>query len=91
MTIPGFTAERSLLPARGHYRSGQAIAALAAVVVPAIPRCENCLGILRRCNLTGGKPRATCEACAKGYCDSTEEPGPNCRYDPIRDRFVCDL
>ena len=91
MNMPGFTADQSLHAARGRYRSGRPAATLSDAFVPAIPRCENCPRILRNCNRTGGRPRALCEACALGHCDSTVEPGPNCRYDPIDDRFVCDL
>jgi hypothetical protein len=91
MNMPGFTAEQSLHAVRGRYRSGWPAASPSGAVVPAIPRCENCPGILRNCNRTGGRPRALCEACALGHCDSNEEPGPHCRYDPILNRTICDL
>lgn len=92
MNIPGFTAEQSLRATRGRYRSGRKAGVASDSVVPAIPRCENCDGILDRCASNGGKPRAACAACAVGACDSSEEnPGGCCYYDPILNRRICDL
>jgi hypothetical protein len=92
MHIPGFTAEQSLRPARGRYRSRRAGASSPGGVVPAIPRCENCDHVLEYCATHGGRPRAACRACALGICDSSEEnPGGHCRIDPISGARICDV
>ena len=49
MKLPGFTAERSLEPPRGRYRSSRHTASRSGAVVPAIPNCANCDYILDRC------------------------------------------
>ena len=90
MNMPGFGAEHSLMAARGRYRGRRAAATGSGGVVPAIPRCENCPGLLDYCETHGGRPRAACAACAAGFCDSSEEnPGGHCSLDPITGRRVC--
>jgi len=92
MNIPGFTADESLHDAVGRYRTGRSTARDAGAVVPAIPRCENCDFILGNCERNGWRPRAACNACASGRCDSSEEnPGGRCWLDPITNRRICDL
>lgn len=34
----------------------------------AIPACKNCPYILENCENNGWKPKAVCDACARGYC-----------------------
>jgi hypothetical protein len=90
MNMPGFGAEHSLKSARGRYRGNRSAAAQSGGVVPAIPRCENCESLLEYCATHGGRPRAACNACAIGFCDSSEEnPGGRCSIDPISGRRVC--
>jgi hypothetical protein len=90
--MPGFTADQSLRPARGRYRTGRPGAMQSAAVIPAIPRCENCEALLEYCATHGGRPRAACAACAAGVCDSSvENPGGRCWLDPISGRRICDL
>jgi len=92
MNIPGFTADQSLHPVRGRYRSSRPVMGGLSAVVPAIPRCENCDSLLEYCATHGGRPRAACYACAVGNCDSSEEnPGGRCWLDPISGRRICDL
>lgn len=92
INVPGFTAERSLHQVHGRYHSGRSIAVQPGAVIPAIPRCENCDFILENCENNGWRPRAVCNACAFGNCDSSEEnPGGHCWYDPILNRRICDL
>jgi len=86
MTMPGFSAERSLQTARGRYRSGRRFAGTSGGVTPAIPRCENCDTLLDYCATHGGRPRAACIACATGNCDSGEE---RCEPDPITGKLRC--
>lgn len=86
MNVPGFTAEKSLRPARGRYRARPSSAAPSGAVVLAIPRCENCPDLLDYCAAHGGKPRAACLACATGNCDSGHE---RCEIDPITNRLRC--
>lgn len=80
--IPGFTADQSLDPARGHYRAGPALARRAEGVVPAIPACRNCDYILDNCERNRWRPRALCDACARGYCYE-DPPPPNPYPDPF--------
>ena len=92
MNMPGFTAEQSMQPMRGRYRSGRNAAGVSGAVMPAIPRCENCDYILENCANNGGRPYAVCRACASGRCDSSEEnPGGHCYIDPISGRRICDI
>lgn len=92
MNMPGFTAEQSLRAVRGRHRSSRSAAPWSSVVIPAIPRCENCDALLDYCETHGGRPRAACAACAAGRCDSSDEnPGGHCWYDPILNRRICDL
>ena len=86
MSMPGFTADQSLRAVRGRYRSGRTVAGTPGVVVPAIPRCENCPALLEYCATHGGRPRAACLACATGDCDSGHE---RCEFDPITGRLRC--
>ena len=81
-TVPGFTAEASLYRSSAYYHRGQSADSHAATVVPAIPLCGNCDGILDRCEQNGWRPRAVCNACARGYCYD-EPPMP----DPFPDPF----
>ncbi|MGE0257568.1 MAG: hypothetical protein AB7T18_02330 [Alphaproteobacteria bacterium] len=75
--LPGFTADRSLAPARGRYRSGNRAASRSSGVVPAIPMCSNCDYILDRCEQNGWRPRALCAMCATGDCwDPPPPPDP---------------
>jgi hypothetical protein len=82
MNMPGFTAEASLRRSATSYGSsgylhGQSARSQAGTVVPAIPFCGNCPGILDRCARNGGLPRAVCNACAVGDCFSgVENPIP---------------
>jgi hypothetical protein len=69
MSLPRFTADRSLQAARGHYRSGRLYTSRSDAVIPAIPPCRNCDAILDRCDRNGWRPRALCDACATGNCD----------------------
>jgi len=85
ITLPGFTAEESLRPVPGRYRSGRRVAVTSAII-PAIPRCENCDALLEYCATHGGRPRAACLACETGNCDSSEE---RCEYDPVSNRIRC--
>jgi len=92
MNMPGFSADASLYRSSGYYRHGQSADSHADTVVPAIPFCGNCDGILDRCERNGWRPRAVCNACATGHCDSSDEnPGGRCWYDPNLNRRVCDL
>ena len=91
MNMPGFSAERSLQAVRGSYRSGRSVAARSNAVVPAIPRCENCPGILSNCGRNGWKPRAVCNACAANRCDPSDESSAHCWDDPFLNRTFCDL
>ena len=90
MNIPGFTAERSLEPARGRYRGGRRVASRSGAVIPAIPACRNCDWILDRCAENGGRPRAVCDACRFGNCYEENDPS-HCRIDPISGRVICDI
>jgi hypothetical protein len=80
--IPGFTAELSLHAARGRYTSGWSSTSDPNAVIPAIPACRNCEWILDQCEIHGWRPRAVCNACARGYCYE-EPPMP----DPFPDPF----
>ena len=92
LNIPGFGAAQSLHAARGHYRGGRSVAAQPGTVFPAIPRCANCDYILENCEKNGWKPRAVCNACDSGGCDSGEEnPGGHCRSDHASGGIICDL
>jgi hypothetical protein len=75
--LPGFTADQSLGPARGRYRSFHQSASASHGVVPAIPMCSNCDYILDRCERNGWRPRALCAMCASGNCwDPPPPPDP---------------
>jgi len=75
--LPGFTADQSLGPAQGRYRSGYQSAARSPGVVPAIPMCSNCDYILDRCESNGWRPRGLCNLCAAGACyDPPPPPDP---------------
>jgi hypothetical protein len=77
MSVPGFTADRSLQAPRGRYRSGRPSASRSGAVVPAIPMCRNCDYILDNCEKHGWRPRALCNACAVGNCyDPLPMPDP---------------
>lgn len=93
MRMPGYTAEESLRESRGRYRTGRRAASTSGAVIPAIPRCENCDFILENCERNGNRPRAACNACATGRCDSSgpENPGGKCWLDPWTGRRICDL
>lgn len=82
MSIPTFSAEDSLSASRGHYRSRQPAGRASGGVIPAIPACSNCDYILDNCLENGWRPRAVCNACARGHC--YEEPRPP---DPYPDPF----
>ena len=91
ITLPGFTAERSLHAAHGRYSSAGSIAASTAVIIPAIPPCSSCEALLDYCATHGGRPRAACMACLSGNCDpSNDRPGGSqCWYDPFLHRTFC--
>jgi hypothetical protein len=91
MSIPGFTAERSLNAARRRHRRGRTAGSRSAAIVPAIPACDNCDEILERCAANGGKPRAVCSACARGNCYEREGNLGHCWYDGFQNRVICDL
>jgi hypothetical protein len=83
MNMPGFTAETSLYKTSRHYQSGRhAINSPMHMIIPAIPMCQNCDYILEQCELHGWRPRAVCNACARGYCYE-EPPMPNPYPDPF--------
>jgi hypothetical protein len=82
LNMPGFTADQSLKEARGRYRSGRPSASQSDAVIPAIPMCRNCEGILDRCERNGWRPRGLCNLCAVGNCYD-EPPMP----DPFPDPF----
>jgi hypothetical protein len=83
MTLPGFTAERSMYRSGGRYRHEPAGGAPADTVVPAIPFCGNCDWILDRCERNGWRPRALCFACLTGNCFSgVEDPTPEDPFTP---------
>lgn len=94
MKMPGFNADASLYRSSnlynnlsyalthrssGHYRQGQsADDRNASSVLPAIPFCGNCDYILDNCEQNGWRPRAVCNACARGDCYSgVENPTPD--------------
>ena len=92
MNMPGFTAEQSLRAVRGRHRSDRRVSSQMGSVIPAIPRCENCDTLLDYCETHNWRPRAACNACASGRCDSSEEnPGGHCWYDAMSGTRVCDL
>lgn len=77
MKMPEFTAEEALQKPRGRYRSGRTAVSNQNAVIPSIPACGNCDGILERCESNGWKPRAVCNACATGNCyDEPPMPDP---------------
>jgi hypothetical protein len=81
--MPGFTAEKSLYKASGHYQAGRyAITPPIHTIIPAIPACRNCDDILGRCENNGWNPRGLCNLCAIGWCYD-EPPLP----DPFADPF----
>src|SRR5688572_19913408 len=83
MSMPGFTAEDSLYKTSGRYQTGrQAINVSADVIIPAIPKCDNCDYILDRCADNGWRPRAVCNACFYGNCYE-DQPMPNPFPDPF--------
>lgn len=82
INMPGFTAEQSLPATRGRYRGGRPSASRSDAVIPAIPMCRNCDGILDRCERNGWRPPAMCNACAVGNCYE-EPPMP----DPFSNSF----
>jgi hypothetical protein len=92
LNIPGFTANHSLETAHGRYHNSRSIAVQPNTVMPAIPRCENCDFILANCEVNGWKPRAACNACNSGRCDSGEEnSGGHCRIDHATGGIICDV
>jgi hypothetical protein len=59
MTMPGFTAEASLLPSYNKFIGHGISGALVNQIVPAFPCCEACgisCGIYEECNAMGGFP-----------------------------------
>ena len=81
--MPGFTADISLYKTYGHYQADrQMLHSSMSTIIPAIPRCENCDGILERCENNGWRPRAVCNACAVGNCYE-EPPMPDPYPDPF--------
>ena len=82
MRMPGFTADQSLRAPRGRYRSGPVPASRPDAIVPAIPACRNCDYILENCENNGWRPRAVCNACARGYCYE-DPPMPDPYPDPF--------
>jgi len=78
--IPRFTAEAALDVPHVRYRGGHSLVSGQNAVVPAIPACRNCDGILERCENNGWKPRAVCNACAVNNC--YDDPPPPDPYDP---------
>lgn len=82
MRLPKFTANESLYTTRGRYRNRQATVPVSGAIIPAIPACANCDYILDRCERNHWRPRAVCNACARGYC--YEDPS---MPDPYPDPF----
>ena len=68
MNMPGFNADASLTRRAGQFRSRQSRGAKAQAVVPAIPACANCPGILDRCERNGWRPKGLCNLCAFHNC-----------------------
>ena len=85
MHMPGFTAEDSLYKTSGHYQAGRHAINSPYLITPAIPMCRNCDYILDQCEIHGGRPRAVCNACARGYCYE-EQPGTG---DPAIESGIC--
>lgn len=82
MSIPAFSAEDSLYRGAGHYRAAGTGYQGTNNVIPAIPACSNCDYILDNCLRNGGRPRALCNACARGWCYE-EPPMPDPYPDPF--------
>jgi|KBSMisStandDraft_5_1062788.scaffolds.fasta_scaffold1551493_2 hypothetical protein len=90
MNLPGFTAEASVYNRRwSHTRGSGPRRRTVTGAIPAIPPCRNCDYILDNCERNGWKPRAVCNACAVGNCDSSQPPGPGCYLDAITNRVIC--
>lgn len=81
MNTPGFSAEASLYQAHRHYQAGRhPVESIGQMIIPAIPACRNCDGILDRCRSNGWRPGAVCDACylaSKGYDGYCYEEGPD--------------
>jgi hypothetical protein len=83
MNMPGFSAEDSLYKTSKRYQASRhPTNSTGQMVVPAVPPCGNCDYILDRCSRNGWRPRAVCNACARGDCYD-EPPMP----DPFPDPF----
>lgn len=73
LNMPEFTAEASLNDNHASYACGdgyrkQVDRSNAGKIVPAIPACANCEGILDRCERNGWRPTGLCNLCAVGWC-----------------------
>ena len=88
MTIPGFTAGRSLYQTTNHYTGSNRGPASAAVVSPALPGCASCNYIFNSCYdcMDGGGTFHSCPTCklisrCLGACDSRPIPNPGGQMD----------
>jgi hypothetical protein len=72
MNMPGFRADASLYDGATYHAGAHARAPLAGsragAVVPALPYCGNCPGILDRCYSNGWRPAGLCNLCYYGNC-----------------------
>lgn len=83
MNMLGFSAEASLYKSTAHYQGSRYMGNTPAYgITPALPPCRNCDTILARCENNGWRPRAVCDACARGDCYD-EPPMPNPFPDPF--------
>ena len=82
MSIPAFTAERSIYTGGGHYQARWSSGRGSNEVIPARPACRNCDWILGNCARNGWRPRAVCNACYFGNCYNEPEIA-----DPYPDPF----
>jgi hypothetical protein len=75
MTLPGFSAEATLLPAAGRYRTTGGSAPSSGGVVAAMPPCHACDHILDLCG-QGRLHGQICYFCSIGYCDPEDWKNP---------------
>ncbi len=88
MTIPGFTAGRSLYQITNHYMGSNSGPTSDAIVSPALPGCSSCNYIFNSCYdcMDGGGTFHSCPTCklisrCLGACDSRPIPNPGGQMD----------